>query len=153
MIRGASPKVSIGLPVFNGERYLAETIQSILAQTFSDFELIISDNASTDRTEDICRSFAAVDGRIRYVRNKHNIGAVGNYNNVQRLARGAYFRWANYDDLIAPNMVARCVEVLDNEPTVILAYTKSQLIDQDGVVLSTYTDRLNLRFCRPSDRF
>lgn len=147
------PRVSIGLPVYNGERYVAETIEAIRTQTFSDFELIISDNASTDRTEGICRSVASLDKRIRYVRNEHNIGAVGNYRAVQELAKGEYFRWANYDDLIAPQMVARCVEVLDREPSVVLAYTKCRLIDGDGKFLSFYEDGLDLRFPRPSDRF
>ena len=147
------PRVSIGLPVYNGERYLAETIEAIRAQTFSDFELIISDNASTDRTEEICRSFASRDQRVRYVRNEENVGAAENFRAVQRLAKGEYFRWATYDDLIAPEMVARCVEVLDREPSVILAYAKSRLIDANGVFLSFYDDGLDLRFPRPSDRF
>src|SRR5688572_10868700 len=97
-----NPRVSIGLPVYNGENYLAEAIDSILAQTFEDFELIISDNASTDRTQEICEAYAAKDGRIRYYRSEVNKGSAWNFNRVFELARGEYFKWAAHDDYIAP---------------------------------------------------
>src|SRR5207244_10480282 len=109
------PRVSIGVPVYNGERYIAETLDSLLAQTFEDFELIISDNASHDRTEGICRAYAAKDSRIRYVRNSTNLGAARNYRLAVELSSGEYFRWANCDDLFAPTSLSRCVEVLDLE--------------------------------------
>ena len=108
-----APRVSIGLPVYNGERYIAETLDSLLAQTFHDFELIISDNASQDRTEEICRSYASTDTRVRYVRNATNLGAPRNYRRAFELSSGEYFRWANCDDLFSPESLARCVEVLD----------------------------------------
>ena len=98
------PRVSVGIPVFNGERFLAETIESILAQTFKDFEIVISDNASTDRTEEICRSYAARDPRIRYNRNDTNRGAAWNHNRVFELARGEYFKWQSHDDFCAPRV-------------------------------------------------
>ena len=107
------PRVSIGMPVFNGENYLAEALDSLLTQTFSDFELIISDNASTDKTEEICRAYAVRDQRIRYFRNQENLGASRNYNRVFELSSGEYFKWAAHDDLCAPEFLGRCVDVLD----------------------------------------
>lgn len=126
------PRVSIGLPVFNGENYLAETLDSILAQTFTDFELIISDNASTDRTEAICREYAASDRRIRLVRNTTNLGAARNYNRVFELAQGEYFKWNGHDDPIAPVFLERCVEVLDRDPGIILCFARNRAIDEHG---------------------
>ena len=95
------PRVSIGMPVYNGEKYLEEAIQSILAQTYSDFELVISDNASTDKTQEICLEYAARDSRVRYHRNEKNLGAAPNYNRTFELSTGQYFKWADYDDLLA----------------------------------------------------
>jgi glycosyltransferase involved in cell wall biosynthesis len=101
------PRLSIGMPVFNGEKYLKEALDSILAQTYSDFELLISDNASTDRTEQICREYAAKDRRIRYYRNEKNIGAPKNFNRVFELSSGKYFRWATFTHPSAkPNYLA-----------------------------------------------
>ena len=101
----AHPRVSIGLPVYNGELFLENALDSILSQTYSDFELIISDNASDDKTEEICRSYAARDKRVRYSRNAHNLGAAPNYNRVYHLARGRYFKWASHDDVLAPEFL------------------------------------------------
>ena len=106
------PKISVGMPVYNGEPYLGISIESILAQTFGDFELIISDNASTDHTEEICRDFASKDDRIIYSRNEENIGAAGNYNRLVDMASADYFRWSNADDVFAPELHERCVAVL-----------------------------------------
>lgn len=94
------PGVSVGLPVYNGERYLAAAVDTILGQTFEDFELIIADNASTDGTAAIARDFAKRDARVRYVRNATNIGAIANFNLVFKLARGEYFKWNGYDDML-----------------------------------------------------
>jgi glycosyltransferase involved in cell wall biosynthesis len=143
----------MGLPVYNGGRYVAETLDSLLAQTFNDFELIICDNASTDRTEEICRHYAARDSRIRYVRNPNNLGAAGNYRLGFELSSGEYFRWNPSDDLCAPQFLARCVEVLDREPLVVLAYAKTNLIDEHGKLTAEYEDRLHLDSDRPSERF
>src|SRR5262245_57216615 len=93
------PRVSIGLPVYNGAKYLAEAIDSLLEQTFSDFELIISDNGSTDATPAICEEYAAKDGRIRFLRQEINRGLAWNWNCVLEESRGAYFKWAACDDL------------------------------------------------------
>ncbi len=123
------PRVSIGVPVYNGERYIAETIDSILAQTFRDFELIISDNASTDGTSTICRRYAAADGRIRYFRNERNLGAAKNFNFLFTHAGGEYFKWASADNLIEPTFIERCVEVLDARPDAVVAFTKCKQIN------------------------
>lgn len=131
------PAVSIGLPVFNGQKYLGKAIDSILSQTFSDFELIISDNASTDRTREICESYAAKDDRIRYLRNERNIGAGPNYNLVFHQARGAYFKWASHDDICAPEFLERCVTVLDRDPRVVVAFPQMVDIDDGGTVVGT----------------
>src|SRR5438128_3187989 len=111
-----APSVSLGLPVFNGEAFLVQVLESILAQTYGDFELIISDNASTDATPDICRVYAARDPRIRYVRNATNVGAARNFNRVFQLSTGEYYKLANADDVCAPTLVERCVAVLDTHP-------------------------------------
>ena len=147
------PRVSIGLPVYNGQRFIAETLDSLLAQTFQDFELIICDNASTDQTGHICRSYLSRDNRIRYFRNETNLGAAKNYRRAFQLSVGEYFRWANCDDLFGPESLARCVEILDREPSVVLVYPKTKLIDQRGDAISEYEDRLNLQSGRASDRF
>src|SRR5919112_5909956 len=104
----ARPRVTIGLPVYNGERFLEQALDGLLAQTFTDFELIISDNASTDRTPEICQAYAARDSRIRYVRQPENIGAGPNHNILVPMARGEYFKWASHDDLYDPDLVAKC---------------------------------------------
>ena len=95
-------RVSIGMPVFNGEKYLRESIESILDQTYQNFELIISDNASTDRTQEICLEYARKDNRISYYRNDKNLGGPRNYNRVFELSSAEYFKWAAYDDVLAP---------------------------------------------------
>jgi len=129
------PRVSIGLPVYNGENYLAEAIDSLLAQTFDDFELILSDNASTAQTPDICQAYAAQDARIRYYRTEVNHGSAWNYGHTFALARGRYFKWAAHDDLCAPTFLARCVEVLDQHPEVVWCHSRSAHVDSHGRLL------------------
>ena len=147
------PRISVGMPVYNGEPYIELAIESIMAQTFGDFELIISDNASTDRTGEICRDFAAGDDRIVYIRNEENVGAARNYNRLVDMATGEYFRWSNADDLFAPVLHERCIAVLDASPDVVLSYGKTKLIDENGVESDDYDDQLDLRSERASDRF
>lgn len=130
-----SPRVSIGLPVYNGERFLAKTLDSILAQTFEDYELIISDNASTDGTEEICRAYTDRDSRIRYHRSERNVGLSINFNRAFQLASGEYFKWLAADDICAPEFVGTCVEMLDAQPHAVLAYPKAKWMDEDGRVL------------------
>lgn len=126
------PRVSIGLPVYNGERYLEARLDSLLGQTFQDLEIIVSDNCSTDRTADICRERAASDPRLKYHRNKQNIGGFPNHDLVFHLSRGEYFMWTGADDLHDPMFVARCVEVLDSRPEVVICYSATMYIDDLG---------------------
>lgn len=132
-------KVSIGLPVYNGENFIDNAIQSILCQTFRDFELIISDNASTDNTEAICREYCAKDKRIKYYRNSNNLGASANYIQVFNLAKGSYFKWAAHDDICQPTFLAKCVEALDQDKSAVLAFTKVSVIDNQGKSLKEWS--------------
>lgn len=149
------PRVSIGLPIYNAEKYLGEAIDSILAQTYTDFELIIADNASTDRTQAICLKYAQRDLRIRYQRNEKNMGGAPNHNLVFRLAKGEYFKWAAHDDDIAPDFLSKCVEVLDQNPDVVLSMTKTRVIDEHGNPLRDieYKKTTNADFPKPTQRF
>ena len=146
-------KVTVGLPVYNGERYLEDTLKTVLNQTYSDFQLIIADNASTDRTEEVCRDYASRDKRIRYLRNSINMGASKNYSCCFQPARSPYFRWQNADDPIEPTLIERCVAVLDNNPDVVLAYGQTRIIDENGRVTSNYQDNLNLSTPNAAQRF
>jgi glycosyltransferase involved in cell wall biosynthesis len=147
------PLVSIGIPVYNGERYLENALNSILSQTFGDLELIISDNGSSDRTEEICRRYADLDPRIRYYRSEQNMGAGWNFDRVAELAKGKYFKWACHDDLCAPEFVQRCIEILEQDPNTVLAYAKTSIIDERGVEIEKHQDKFNLRLKRPTARF
>jgi glycosyltransferase involved in cell wall biosynthesis len=126
------PTVSIGIPVYNGGPFFEACLEAVAAQTFTDFEVVISDNASTDGTPDVARSFVDRDPRFRYVRFERNRGAAANWNRVVELATGRYFRWLAADDLIAPTYLERCVAVLDTEPDVVLVTPQVRLIDLDG---------------------
>lgn len=150
----STPRVSIGLPVYNGENYIKEALDSILAQTYTDFELIISDNASTDGTQEICEAYAAKDPRVRYHRNEQNLGGAGNFNHVVELSRGEFFRVAHHDDILEPECVETCVELLDQEPDVILCYTDATMIDEHGKPFEPTRSRdYHLRSEKPHERF
>jgi glycosyltransferase involved in cell wall biosynthesis len=125
-----TPEVSIGVPVFNGERYLARTLESLLAQSFADFELVISDNASSDGTRDICEDYARRDTRVRCIRQRANIGAPRNWNVVALEATGTFFKWSSASDISPPNTLERCVDVLRADPSVVLCYGRTRLIDE-----------------------
>jgi len=127
-----TPRVTIGLPVYNGENFLRLTLTSLLAQTYRDFEMVISDNASADATERICGEFAARDRRIRYCRATENRGAIWNYNRVFDLSRGEYFMWASHDDLWATTFLEKCVAALDDDRRRVLALPRVVIIDQHG---------------------
>lgn len=128
-----SVRVSIGLPVYNGEAYIEAAIDSVLAQTFGDFELIVCDNASTDGTERICTGYAARDDRIRYYRNETNFGAAENFNRTFYLSSGAYFKWLAHDDILAAHYLERCVTTLDQAPkSVVLCFPRRVYITPDG---------------------
>jgi glycosyltransferase involved in cell wall biosynthesis len=128
------PKLSVGLPVYNGSAYVAESIEALLGQTFEDFELIISDNASTDDTGDICRSYEKLDSRIRYYRQPRNVGLAPNHNFCVEQARAELFKWAAGDDLYARDLLEKCVAALDEYPQVVLAHSFTAMIDGDGTV-------------------
>lgn len=147
------PKVSLGMPVYNGERFIRETLDAILNQTFQNFELIISDNASTDRTATICQEYVAKDPRVRYYRNSQNLGAASNYNRVFELSTGKYFKWAACDDLLLPDYLERCVDILDRFPTAVLCYTQEFFVDESGQPIKEHSELLNLRSPEPHQRF
>lgn len=149
----SEPRLSIGMPVYNGERYLRAAIDSLLCQTFGDFELIISDNASTDSTPDICRTCAALDPRIRYEAQPVNRGATWNVNHVLTLARAKYFKWAHADDLYAPRYLECCIAELDraSSPAIVVC-SRGIIIDENDRQICPYEDRWDLRQSRPSDR-
>ena len=120
------------MPVYNGEKYIREALDSALDQRFQDFELIISDNVSTDRTPDICKAYAARDDRVKYYRNEINVGGARNFNRAFERSSGVYFKWLAHDDLMAPEFLTRCVEVLDQDPSIVVCSTLTGCIDEDG---------------------
>jgi glycosyltransferase involved in cell wall biosynthesis len=149
----AEPLVAVGLPVYNGERFVAKSIETLLAQTFADFKVIISDNASTDRTGEICREWAARDPRIEYQRNSTNIGMAGNYNLTFGLSRSKYFRWATADDFCGPELLEDHVKVLEGDSSIALAYPQAWFVDEDGTPYEAWKDGLHLMGDDPVERF
>lgn len=147
------PRVSIGIPVFNGAAFLRETLDCIVGQTWGDSEIIISDNASTDETPEICRAYAAGDARIRYHRAETNGGSAWNFNRVITLSTGTYFKLANADDLCDPTLVEQCVRVLDARPEVVACFGRTRLIDEQGSRIADYDDDLGVQDADPGDRF
>ena len=147
------PLVSVAMPVYNGEKWLKYAIDSILDQTFTDFELVISDNASTDDSERICREYEAKDARVKYFCNTSNIGVSENYNRVFKLSSGKYIKWATSNDYIKPTMLERCIEILEAKDDVVLCYCKTKLFNPDKNYEEEYSDNLELMQDRPSTRF
>jgi glycosyltransferase involved in cell wall biosynthesis len=145
--------VTVGLPVLNGERFVSQAIDALLAQSYRDFILIISDNASTDRTEAICREYARRDGRIRYYRNPRNIGLSANFNRVFGLSRTRYFKWATADDYVSPDMLADAVAFLEANSSVVLCYPRVALVDEISGATQSYVDPLRLMQEDPVERF
>lgn len=145
-------RLSIGFPAYNAEKFMIHSLDSVLGQSFGDFELIISDNASTDSTGEICRRYGAMDKRIRYYRNDKNVGASANFNRVFDLSSGRYFKWISYDDACAPEFLEKCVKVLDRDPSVVLAYPRTTLIDKDGDKIKDFHENLHLQSERPHER-
>lgn len=127
-----NPLVSIGVPVYNGEKFLREALRSLQEQTYKNLEIVISDNASTDRTAEICKELAARDRRIRYYRNSWNIGCEQNFRRVFQLSSGEYFMWAGADDTRPPTAVEKCLESL-------LKNTRAVMVH--GIVLVKRDDR------------
>jgi len=131
----ATPRLTVGLPVYNGEKYLAESLDALLGQSYGDFRLIISDNASTDGTEEICRDYLAKDPRISYFRQPVNIGATPNHNYCFAQSGSELFKWASYDDLYGRDLLARCIEALDDDPYLVLAHAYQAIIDGAGDIV------------------
>ncbi len=147
------PRVSIAIPTYNCDRFITQSIESLLGQTYSDFEIVISDNASTDGTEEICRRYEAFDKRVRYVRRIENIGGPGNFRYVWSICNGEYHKWSTADDYWAPTFLEKGVAILDANSEVVLCYPKTRLIDTNGAPISDYEDTLHLNADAPRVRF
>ena len=152
-LTGRPSRVAVGMPVYNGERWLRESVSSILAQTMDDLLLIISDNASTDRTQEICRDFAAQDRRVLYYRNTRNIGVFGNYDRVFELSDSEYFKWASCNDYCDPELLEACLEPLERRSDVVLAYPRTRLFETDLDGARDFEDGLNLEQDCAAERF
>lgn len=149
----AKPRVSIGIPLYNEERFLRQALDSLLAQDFQDFELVISDNASQDATREICLDYAASDARIRYARKAMNCGAVENFNTVFRASSGRYFLWAAGHDLWHPSYLSRCFEVLERDPRVVLCYSQVGVIEAQGKLVEVVAQGIDTRGLDTFERF
>jgi hypothetical protein len=149
----AKPLVSVGLMVYNGGRFLRGTLDSLLSQTFTNFELIISDNCSTDDTSAICVEYAQRDARIRYYRAERNMGAGWNTRRVLSLATAKYFKLAAHDDRCEPRFLQRCIEALERDPALVLAYPKARVVDENGVFVENYDWPLRTASRDPKVRF
>jgi glycosyltransferase involved in cell wall biosynthesis len=145
-----SPRVTLGFTTYNVERYLPQAFDAVLAQDFPDFEVVVCDNGSTDRTWEICQRYAATDDRFRVHQNPRNLGEAGNFAQVVSLARGEFFRLTAHDDLIAPSLVGRCVAALDAAgPAAVLAYPRAVLIDAEGTEIGPLDYPGDLRIRSP----
>jgi glycosyltransferase involved in cell wall biosynthesis len=137
-MNGLTPLVTIGVPVYNGERYLAEALDSALAQDYPSLEILIADNASTDATPDICRRYAAADPRVRWWKNDVNRGFGHNFALLVEQARGVYFTWLSHDDVLSsPRYVSTLAAYLDAHPDVVLCTSSFNLLDLEGPGLAT----------------
>jgi glycosyltransferase involved in cell wall biosynthesis len=122
------PKVSVLIPVYNGERHLAECLESVLAQDFHDLEILVADDGSTDASPDIIQGFATRDRRIRWWKNPRNAGLTANSNVCLRAARGDYLKFIHQDDLLLSTSAIRKLAVaLDEHPGASLAGSRQQL--------------------------
>jgi glycosyltransferase involved in cell wall biosynthesis len=149
----SAPRLTIGLPVYNGERYLEGAVESILGQTYADFELLIADNASSDATEPICRELSRLDNRVRYVRHNENIGVAANHNFAVEAAKGELFRWAADDDLIMPSGLEKCVDLLDEAgPQTVLSFPQTEVVDEDGNHLRQWAEQGSVDDDEPDTR-
>jgi len=148
------PTLSIGLPVYNGEAHIEHALDSLRSQTYAEFEIIISDNCSTDRTEEICRRHAELDPRIKYCRNESNIGAGPNFNRVFEQSSAPFFKWASHDDVCLPEYLDSCMKVLLSDSSVVVCHSEVDLIDDEGKVIRSHSEGLDeTDALRPSIRF
>jgi glycosyltransferase involved in cell wall biosynthesis len=130
------PRVSFAIPVRNGERFLGRALDSLLAQDFDDFEIVVCDNASTDKTPAVMRRYAERDPRVRCILNEEDIGQIENFNRVYELSRGEFFRWMGADDWLEPEYARKCVAVLDTRPDAVGVTTQWRFMDDAGRVES-----------------
>jgi glycosyltransferase involved in cell wall biosynthesis len=144
MANTSLPRVTIGLPVYNGEKLLPRALEALLSQEFTDFELLISDNGSSDSTESICRKYSGKDSRINYYRYVRNAGIIRSLGRLAEMARGEYFVYAFHNDKFSPKYIDLCVRVLDKNPLIVLCYGGTQIIDDNGGVISDVTDKFKI---------
>ena len=150
----AIPPLTVGMPVYNGERYIGQAIESILGQSYVDFELTISDNSSTDGTQDICRSYAAQDQRVVYNRLPENVGAAGNFNRVFLSSRSPLFKFASHDDLCAPRFLEVCMNAYADAPDdLVLSFPSTVKVNEVGAEYGPFDENLDLRQRKPHQRF
>ena len=153
MLDPGKPLLTIGVPVYNGERFLAKCLDSLLSQTFRNFVLLISDNASTDGTEEICGRYVKADSRVRYRRNATNIGLYGNFDLLLRSARTRYVKLATADDFWAPTMLDDSLEPMESDSSLVLCYPRAVLVAEDGSEIRRYEQHLHLMEDDPALRF
>jgi glycosyltransferase involved in cell wall biosynthesis len=146
------PLLSVGMPAYNSEQDIRDAIEAILNQTFTDFELIISDNASTDGTQSICEDYAQKDSRITYIRNDINLGASGNYNNVFKHSKGKYFKWASSNDYCSPTFFEQCIHALESDSDVAVAFPRTRLYSGSLENYSDYKDPVATSSANPMTR-
>jgi len=147
------PLITIGMPVYNSQRHLRQALDSLLGQTYGDFVMVISDNASTDGTADICQEYVRRDPRVQYFRNPVNIGMTGNFNRVFELTKTKYIKWSTADDFSAPEMLADALPVMEGDPSIVVCYPQTVIVDGDGVEQDRYYDNLHLMQDDPAERF
>ncbi|MGH8900411.1 MAG: glycosyltransferase family 2 protein [Egibacteraceae bacterium] len=140
----STPLVSVGVPVYNGELFLARALDSLLTQDMEDFEIVIADNASTDSTEQISRDYADRDARIRYHRNPRNLGLAKNFNLTFKLSTGKYFKWATHDDWHSSESLRLCVERLEACPSAGLCATGVAVVDEVGTQVGEWIPSVDL---------
>jgi len=151
--RSTETLVTIGLPVYNGESTVAAAIRSVLDQQYERLELVISDNASQDGTEEICRDHARSDARVSYHRQRENIGLLNNFRYVVNHAGGDYFKWLGDDDWIHPSFISRCADALSAEPSLVLVTTQQSYLDDAGTIQTSPYGGVALRSGRSIERF
>lgn len=125
-MKNTKPKVCIGIPVYNGQEFIRKTIESLIAQTYSSFEIIISDNASTDNTQKICQEYCKIDSRIRYICHKKNMGPAWNFNFVLHKANSEFFMWNSIDDIREPTFLEKNVKALESNKNIVCSMSKAE---------------------------